>query len=165
MPIFYYGTKLIKAEPMNRAEYNAFRGWALPKDENGEDQGYLVEYQDGGPGNVASHEGYVSWSPKEVFENSYRPSGRLTFGHALEALKAGYRVGREGWNGKGLWLQLVSADDWELKYLHDAYGHEVAPFICIKSVDDKIVPWLASQTDVLAEDWAVVSWFKKAVAA
>lgn len=57
----YIGTKLIKAEPMTRGAYNEYRGWQIPKDENPEDEGYLVRYSDS----------YVSWSPKEVFESAY----------------------------------------------------------------------------------------------
>ena len=73
----YIGTKLIKAQPMTRAEYNTYRGWALPADENGADEGYLVEYLDGGKPNVPGHAGYVSWSPKEQFETAYLPMGNV----------------------------------------------------------------------------------------
>lgn len=58
---YYMGFKLIKAEPMNRGEYNKYRGWTIPEDENPLDEGYLVRYNDD----------YVSWSPKEVFEKAY----------------------------------------------------------------------------------------------
>lgn len=71
----YIGTKQINAKPMNRQEYNDFRGWTLPADENGADEGYLVEYV--GPGqkpNTPEYAGYVSWSPKDVFEEAYKPS-------------------------------------------------------------------------------------------
>ena len=47
----YIGTKIIEAQPMNRAEYNVYRNWELPANENGEDEGYLVEYLDGGKPN------------------------------------------------------------------------------------------------------------------
>ena len=63
----YMGVKLINAFPMNRQEYNDFRGWQLPADENGAEEGYLVEYLDGGKPNTGRFAGYVSWSPKEVF--------------------------------------------------------------------------------------------------
>lgn len=56
---------------MTRQEYNDFRGWKLPDDENGNDTGYLVEYIDGGKANTEHYAGYVSWSPSEVFEKSY----------------------------------------------------------------------------------------------
>lgn len=67
----YIGTKLIKALPMTRKEYNDFRGWELPADENGDDAGYLVEYADGGQANTEKYAGYVSWSPTAVFEQAY----------------------------------------------------------------------------------------------
>ena len=67
----YTGTKVINATPMSRAEYNFFRGWQLPADENGADDGYLVEYTDGGKPNTLKYAGYVSWSPKDVFERAY----------------------------------------------------------------------------------------------
>ena len=60
---------------MSRLDYNIFRGWELPTNENGSDEGYLVEYTDGGPPNHPDHRGYVSWSPAEVFANSYQRSG------------------------------------------------------------------------------------------
>jgi len=59
----YIGTKRINAKPMNRAEYNALRGWAVPADENPDDAGYLVEYIDGGKANHPDFAGYISWSP------------------------------------------------------------------------------------------------------
>ena len=70
----YTGTKVIRATPMTRIEYNALRGWPLPADENGSDAGFLVEYTDGGRQNMPGFAGYVSWSPDDVFERSYRPS-------------------------------------------------------------------------------------------
>ena len=68
----YIGTKIINAEPMNRLDYNIFRGWDLPKDENGSNEGYLVEYTNGGAPNTNTYKGYVSWSPKEQFEKTYK---------------------------------------------------------------------------------------------
>ncbi len=69
----YVGTKTVIAEPMTRAEYNAYRGWTVPVDENPNDPGYLVEYVDGGKANMPDRNGYVSWSPADVFERAYRP--------------------------------------------------------------------------------------------
>ena len=56
---------------MTRGEYNIFRGWELPANEDGADEGYLVEYTDGGKANTTAYAGYVSWSPKDVFERVY----------------------------------------------------------------------------------------------
>lgn len=67
----YIGTKIINALPMTRLAYNELRGWDLPQDENGEDEGFLVEYLDDGQANHPDYAGYISWSPKEVFEKAY----------------------------------------------------------------------------------------------
>ena len=69
----YQGTKQIKAHPMSRGEYNDYRGWAIPDDENPSEPGYLIEYTNGGKANDTRHEGYISWSPANVFEDSYQP--------------------------------------------------------------------------------------------
>lgn len=154
----YIGTKVIKAKPMNRLEYNEFRGWTLPADEDGADEGYLVEYVDGGKPNTTQYAGYVSWSPKEQFDKAYRETAGLTFGNAVEALKLGGKVCRAGWNGKGMWLKYVHEDKYGVQGLQDAYSYkpDMLPWIGMKTADDKFVPWLASQTDVLAEDWMIV---------
>ena len=68
----YVGTKQVNAQPMTRQEYSDLRGWVVPADENPDDEGYLVEYTDGQRPNVKGFEGYVSWSPKDVFERAYR---------------------------------------------------------------------------------------------
>lgn len=68
----YIGTKQLRAKPMTLGEYNEYRGWKLPEKENPNTEGYLVEYQDGGKPNDERHEGYISWSPKDVFEKAYQ---------------------------------------------------------------------------------------------
>ena len=158
----YIGTKLIKAEDMTRAEYNTFRGWELPADENGADEGYLVEYLDGGKPNTTTHAGYVSWSPKEQFDNAYRKTTGMSFGLAVEAVKKGRKVARAGWNGKGMFLFLVPGSTFKVSRapLLGIYpeGTEINyhAHIDMKTADDKVVPWLASQTDILADDWYIV---------
>lgn len=151
----YYGTKAVNAKPMTRQEYNDFRGWELPSDEDGSDEGYLVEYVDGGEANTKDFDGYVSWSPKYVFEHAYDPVSKMSFSHALEALKEGYKVARVGWNGKNMWLKIVPLDiaekiSWEYAALNPL------PWIGMKTATEEFVPWLASQTDMLAEDWMIV---------
>ena len=66
----YIGTKIIEATSMTRLAYNELRGWQLPANERGEDEGYLVVYI-GQESNVPGYNGYVSWSAKDVFEQSY----------------------------------------------------------------------------------------------
>lgn len=147
----HIGTKLIAAEPMTRAQWCEFRGWTLPADENGDDEGFLVEYLDGGKPNVPGREGYVSWSPKEVFEKSYRPISGLTFGLAIEALKLGKKVARAGWNGKGMFIFLIPGSTFTVNRA------PLRPHIAMKGVDGSISEWTpAAGNDVLAEDWQVV---------
>jgi len=69
--VAYIGTKTVLALPMSRSEYNEYQGWQIPENEDPADPGYLIEYKDGGKPNHPDHEGYISWSPKEVFEHSY----------------------------------------------------------------------------------------------
>lgn len=72
----------------------------------------------------------------------------MNFGQAIEALKVGRRVQRVGWNGKGMWLELQVPDE---------HSKMTLPYIFMSTVDGDLVPWLASQTDMLAEDWLEVS--------
>lgn len=164
MHITYYGTKKIAAHPMSRAEYNDFRGWQLPENENGADKGYLVEYLDGGKPNVDGYAGYVSWSPKEQFENAYQPTNAMNFGHAIVALKEGYKVARAGWNGKGMFLYYVPANSYPasrnlLNTMKGVFPDDMVPYgvyIAMKTAQNNVIPWLASQSDVLADDWSIV---------
>lgn len=77
------------------------------------------------------------------------------FGKALSVLKAGGKVARTGWNGKGLWLELQRPD---------AHSKMTLPYVYLNYPSDAQntpgarVPWLASQTDMLAEDWEVLQW-------
>lgn len=95
----------------------------------------------------------------------------MDFGDALRALKAGAKVSRAGWNGKGMWIALTPGSAFEAR--HAKCGHaaakradelgdpeaeiELLPHIDMRAADGSmVVGWLASQTDMLAEDWAVV---------
>ena len=69
------------------------------------------------------------------------------FGDAVRYLKLGKHVARHGWNGKGMWIALQRPD------LNSKMS---LPYIYMKTVDDRLVPWLASQTDMLADDWVCV---------
>jgi hypothetical protein len=75
----------------------------------------------------------------------------MKFGEALECLKDDFKVARHGWNGKNMWLTLVQGNG--STYM----DYECISFIAMKTVDNKIVPWLASQTDILAEDWVLIA--------
>lgn len=148
----YIGTKIIKAKPGTMAEAQALKG-GMPIDQakrmfrnsgTVDKEGYVVEYEDG----------YVSWSPAEAFEKAYRQCDNMTFGLAIEALKKGLKVARKGWNGKGMYLFLGCGED-----IQKCTGIEdrCVDVICMKTAQDTVVfGWLASQTDMLAEDWILV---------
>ena len=131
--IQYIGTKLIKAEPQEKD------GKA----------GYKVCYPDG----------YVSWSPKDVFEEAYRPTDGWSFGLDIEAAKKGKKIARSGWNGKNQDVELatnisyVSADGSVVNTEHDAIGNKALAFVGTSGVQ---MGWLASQADMLADDWKIV---------
>jgi len=82
------------------------------------------------------------------------------FAFALRLLKQGKRVARIGWNGKGMWLILIPADAWHTSVgpssMFIPNAHRL-PWIAMKTVDGGLVPWLASQTDILAEDYVEVT--------
>ena len=69
------------------------------------------------------------------------------FGQALSALKDGLRVTRTGWNGSGMWLQLQ---------VPDAGSKMTLPYIYMSTAQGDLVPWLASQSDLLAVDWELL---------
>lgn len=158
----YIGTKIVLALAMSRLAYNEYRGWDLPADENGADDGYLVEYTDGGAPNHPAHAGYISWSPKAQLDAAYRPTDGMNFGLAVEALKLGRRVARKGWNGKGMFVYLVSANTYPAQTgVAKAYFGEGAlvpynAYMAIKNVDETVSTWVPSVNDVLADDWQVV---------
>lgn len=165
----HIGTKLILALAMTRAEYNIYRGWDLPEDENGEDEGFLVEYLDGGNSNHPDHKGYISWSPVDVFNDSYKSSGELSFGMAIEAAKRGYKIARAGWNGKGMWVIYNPGSKGETHAMfegsvyknHGVDECEILPHFDMYTVNASgrraMLPgWLASQSDIDANDWVIV---------
>lgn len=96
------------------------------------------------------------------------PTNHFDFGIALRHLKDGKRVARKGWNGKGMWLALTPgstiqdtfARSGAVKAQVDHEGVEevvILPHIDMRSADGSIViGWLASQTDMLSEDWELV---------
>lgn len=154
----YIGTKIIDAKPMALGEYNDHRGWVIPANEDPFRDGYLVVYPDG----------YQSWSPKDAFEQAYRPTLHMNFGLALEAMKKGKKVTRGGWNGKDMFIywqgsSSISFDQIRNPVLKGYWEQfEKTPiFICghidMKAADGTIViGWLASQTDMLSDDWEIV---------
>ena len=123
----FLGTKLIKARPMTRGEYNAHRGWTPPEGEDQTVLGYLVEYQDGGKPNHAEHVGYISWSPADVFEKAYQEIGEVPT-HLkpheqrvfmeLEELNIRIRKLGEFINNNPAFKTLTSSERWNLERQH-----------------------------------------------
>lgn len=139
----YIGTKIIEAEPMVKDD----------------EDGYKVRYKDG----------YESWSPKEQFEEAYRKCDCMNFGLAIEAMIKGFKVARYGWNGKGMFiLHIEGSKKVTLKEgspYDKALKNEsrvqpdvnINPHIDMYTASGEMQPgWLASQTDMLADDWVIV---------
>lgn len=145
----YIGTKIIKAEPAYRVDGKVFaKANIVPCGYKIED-GYKVVY----PG------GYESWSPKDVFEAAYRATDGMNFGLAIEAAKMGKKIARDGWNGKNQYVELASCISYKnsageiVNVEHDAIGNKALAFVGTSGVQ---IGWLASQADMLADDWKIV---------
>lgn len=85
----------------------------------------------------------------------------MNFGQTIEALKEGKRAKRAGWNGKGMFLYYVPAAAYppSTEIAKKAFGGEDVPYgayIAMKTAQGNVVPWLASQTDMLSDDWEVI---------
>lgn len=86
-----------------------------------------------------------------------------SFGQAIVEMKKGNRVARRGWNGKGMYLFLIGTDIGNIGIGGWTYtngvndNYPLLPFIAMKTATGEVVPWLASQTDILSEDWSVTS--------
>lgn len=148
----YIGTKLVEAEPAVRA-FGQVYTTERPELRHGEyEDGYKVRYPDG----------YESWSPKDVFEDAYRPTNGMNFGLALEAAKKGSKITRRGWNGKGMYVFLADAVEFHTdadlsEYWGNVDGVCVLPVLVLRTAKGDLQPgWLASQNDMLADDWEVV---------
>lgn len=159
----YIGTKMIQAEPAFRVNAENIKNvihpktYAIPEDRTGEiwEDGYKVVYPDG----------YVSWSPKEVFEEAYRPIDGMNFGLAIEAAKMGKRIARKGWNGKNMSVAYQKGYPDGIpcnKNTAEAWGMEEGelfkcrPYLQMRCADGTFQMWLASQSDILEDDWYIV---------
>ena len=151
----YIGVKQVEAEPMNLGDYNKERGWNIPDDEVPLREGFIIKYPDG----------YISWTPKEVFEEAYRRTDGMSFGLAIEAVKKGHRIARAGWNGKGMFVVYQKGYPEGIpcnKQTAEAWGmNEGDLFVCnpylqIKNVNGSHSMWVASINDILADDWEIV---------
>lgn len=107
-------------------------------------------------------DGRFCWKRKEDFEKDYQPIDwtiDMEFGYALTALRNGLRISRRGWNSKGMWIELRIPD--LTSKMTRPYLYHVAPKGTTNHYGDNVhdferVPWLPSNTDILASDWFVV---------
>jgi len=151
----YIGVKIVEAEPMTVRE-------AQDKHSTGtaamDDAGYEITYPDG----------YKSWCPKAQFEEANRPIDEMTFGHAIEAARKGLKIARAGWNGKGMFVFMSYPETIQAEQIRSKHGDRldvsdsdstmvVLPCFAMKTASGEVLfGWLASQTDILADDWMVV---------
>ena len=144
----YIGTKIVLAEPKTRGECD--KGPGILTADLAAEPGYKVVYKDG----------YESWSPKDAFEEAYRPTDGMSFGLAIEAAKKGLKIRRAGWNGKNQYVELASSISYRTpdgilqNVEHNAIGNKALAFCGISGVQ---MGWLASQADMLADDWKIVT--------
>jgi hypothetical protein len=145
------------------AAFTTMPGWADRWKGSEEDLGYYVVYADG----------YSSWSPTKAFEEGYTPakahiegesnSGQRGIGWAIKQMHNGAKVARAGWNGKGMFLILVPGSTFKvnrpplLGVFSEGTEVQYHPHVDLKNADGVIVPWNASQGDLLATDWQLVS--------
>lgn len=84
----------------------------------------------------------------------------LSFSDALEAVKEGERIARKGWNGKDMYLYYVPANNYKAltESAIQEFGESVpySAYLAMKTAQGNVVPWLASQTDLLEEDWLIL---------
>ena len=150
----YIGTKIVEAEPAFRCTDSYMRVDIIADPDEAAtylkaEEGYRVCYKDG----------YESWSPRSVFEEAYRPADGMSFGLAIEAAKKGKRIARAGWNGKGQYVQLATCISYTdpsgviVNVEHNAIGNQALAFVGTSGVQ---LGWLASQADMLADDWRIV---------
>lgn len=161
----YIGTKIVQAAPAIRFLLKSGENMIVEKDdklamdyakamvEDGEvtawEETYAVVYKDG----------YSSWSPAMVFEEAYRETTGMPFGLAIEAAKMGKKIARSGWNGKSQYVELASCISYKnnagevVNVEHHNIGNKALAFVGTSGVQ---MGWLASQADMLADDWHIV---------
>jgi hypothetical protein len=158
----YLGVKLVEAEPMTLGEYNLGRGWDIPADEDPSTEGYFIVYPDG----------YKSWSPKAQFDEANREIDSMTFGHAIEAAKRGHKIARAGWNGKNMFVVYMPplslppfntqaagprVNDRTAKHIGKDTPLNSQPYFAMFNAQQEWIPgWVASQSDMLSDDWQIV---------
>lgn len=85
----------------------------------------------------------------------------MDFSEALVWLKKGYKLQREGWNGRGMFIYFVPANQYpaQTEVARKEFGEKVSygSYVAMKTAAGNVVPWLCSNTDLFAEDWAIIN--------
>jgi hypothetical protein len=152
----YIGTKMVMAAPAVRLDdgqgnvrIELLAHNPIPCAGDAVDMGYKVVYPDG----------YESFCPQDAFEKAYREADGMPFGLAIEAAKEGKRIARKGWNGKNQYVELAYCISYKnnaaeiVNVNHCNIGNEALAFVGTSGVQ---LGWLASQADMLADDWYIV---------
>jgi len=156
----FIGVKIVDGEPMTLAAAQEYLG--RPIDGNVEDHGYLVKYE----------EGYQSWCPKETFEKHNRPTTGMPFGFAIEAAKQGHKIARAGWNGADMFAVYMSpmhlppfnsqepgrkVNDRTARLIGPDVPLDCQAYFALYNAKKQWQPgWVASQADMLSDDWFIV---------
>lgn len=147
----YIETKVIMAKPMRLTKAQKVLGREL-NPATAEKDGYLVEYKDG----------YRSWSPKSVFEETYNEVDSVDFGEVINLLKSGLAVRRKCWSGNKFLYYVPMASYQAMtdiaKSIADKDGKVLyKEYIAIRCKDGDVGFYTPTQCDVLADDWEVVT--------
>lgn len=157
----YIGVKFVEAQPMTRGEFVEYTRQEKVWHGEADDAGYLVAYQDGGQPN---HPNFISWCPKEQFENANRPTDGMSFGMALEAAWQGHKVEQNIWDGKGMFVYWVPPAEYPASRndkgtMLGQFPDDMVPYggyLAIKTANGNVVPWVPSQTDMSQDGWSIV---------
>lgn len=158
----YIGVKIVKGFPCDAEQAHEILDRPVAVDDSAGKQGYLVTYEDG----------YQSWCPKKQFEDANRPCDAMPFGHAIEAAKQGKKIARHGWNGKHMFVVYMPAlqlppfntqgtnrkvNDRTAKFIGEDEFLDCQPYFAMYNAQKQWIPgWLASQSDMLSDDWFIV---------
>lgn len=142
---YTYNAK-VQVRPIKLGEYNLYRGWEISADDNPDDDGFLCLREDGS----------ATWVPKDLFLNThvdgaYHSVSGMSFGAAMEVLKAGGKVARPGWNGTGMHLEAQFPD----KNSKVTFPYLV---MTIPGCEEGVrrLPWQPAQVDIFQDDWMAV---------
>lgn len=141
----YITVKMATAEPVIMHSMDCFS----PLEDGVDKLFYQVAYEDGDRKRI----------PAKEFEKAYRKTSGLSFGLAIEAARMGHAIARRGWNGKCQYVELATGISYRnskgdvVNVNHDSIGNKAFAFVGTSGVQ---LGWLASQADMLADDWYIL---------